>query len=183
MFSDGVEQTHQDRIGEYSKIHHMQHVPHYGTYHPVNQDDTAPGSDGNASGSGDVPFPSLPGVAVAGHTKKKLGLAALVVLIYYEVSGGPFGIEDIVRAGGPLYAILGFSLFIVWVIPEALVTAELSTALPEASGAVGRSKFVVCLQDFNDAYFGYGCLLTMLQPGWTRHSGRSGRSKRAGCLG
>lgn len=69
---------------------------------------------------------------------KKLGLMALVVLIYYEVSGGPFGIEDIVRAGGPMYALLGFSLFLVWVIPEALVTAELSTALPEASGAVGK---------------------------------------------
>ena len=69
---------------------------------------------------------------------KKLGLGALVVLIYYEVSGGPFGIEDIVRAGGPLYALLGFSLFLVWVIPEALITAELSTAMPEASGAVGK---------------------------------------------
>jgi amino acid transporter len=44
-----------------------------------------------------------------------------------------------VRAGGPLGAILGFSLFIIWVIPEALVTAELSTALPEASGAVGTT--------------------------------------------
>ena len=31
--------------------------------------------------------------------EKKLGLAALVVLTFYSVSGGPFGIEDIVRAG------------------------------------------------------------------------------------
>lgn len=48
------------------------------------------------------------------------------------VSGGPFGIEDIVRAGGPFYALLGFSLLLVWAVPEALVTAELSTAMPEA---------------------------------------------------
>ena len=46
------------------------------------------------------------------------------------------GIEDIVRAGGPFYALVGFSLFVVWVIPEALITAEMSTAMPEASGAV-----------------------------------------------
>lgn len=67
---------------------------------------------------------------------KKLGLAALTVLIFYEVSGGPFGIEDIVRAGGPFYALMGFSLLLVWAIPEALITAELSTAMPEASGSV-----------------------------------------------
>ncbi len=68
--------------------------------------------------------------------KKKVGLAALTVLIFYCVSGGPFGIESIVQAGGPLYALLGFSLLLVWAIPEALVTAELSTTMPEASGSV-----------------------------------------------
>lgn len=67
---------------------------------------------------------------------KKIGLAPLVVLIFYSVSGGPFGIEDIVRAGGPFYALVGFSLLLVWAIPEALITAELSTAMPEASGSV-----------------------------------------------
>ena len=67
---------------------------------------------------------------------KKIGLAPLVVLIFYSVSGGPFGIEDIVRAGGPFYALAGFSLLLVWAIPEALITAELSTAMPEASGSV-----------------------------------------------
>ena len=66
---------------------------------------------------------------------KKIGLAPLVVLIFYSVSGGPFGIEDIVRAGGPFYALAGFSLLLVWAIPEALITAELSTAMPEASGS------------------------------------------------
>jgi len=68
--------------------------------------------------------------------EKKLGLAAFVVLTFYSVSGGPFGIEDIVRAGGPFYALCGFSLMLVWAVPEALITAELSTAIPEASGSV-----------------------------------------------
>lgn len=82
-------------------------------------------------------FPPSPYIHYAASTKKKkLGLAALTVLIFYEVSGGPFGIEDIVRAGGPFFALTGFSLLLVWAIPEALITAELSTAMPEASGSV-----------------------------------------------
>lgn len=39
--------------------------------------------------------------------------------------------------GGPFYALVGFSLLLVWAVPEALITAELSTAMPEASGSVG----------------------------------------------
>ena len=70
------------------------------------------------------------------HQRKKLGVLSLTVLIFYEVCGGPFGIEDIVRAGGPLYALTGFSLVLVWALPEALITAELSAAMPEDSGSV-----------------------------------------------
>lgn len=82
------------------------------------------------------PMRSRSGTMDSGRPKKKIGLAALVVLTFYTVSGGPFGIEDIVRAGGPFYALMGFSLLIVWAIPEALITCELSTAMPEASGSV-----------------------------------------------
>jgi amino acid transporter len=69
-------------------------------------------------------------------SKKKLGIGSLVVLTFYSVSGGPFGIEDIVKAGAPFYALLGFGLMLIWSLPEALITAELSTALPESSGSV-----------------------------------------------
>lgn len=132
MFSTEGEPTHKSRLGPYAELHKLPHIPHYGTYKPIAPaDDTDVSTPPNGEIKGPVGTSSR-------STKKKLGLAALVVLIYYEVSGGPFGIEDIVRAGGPLFAVLGFSLFIVWVIPEALVTAELSTALPEASGAVGK---------------------------------------------
>ena len=51
--------------------------------------------------------------------------------------GGPFGIEASIRAGGAFASILGFLLFpFIWSIPEALVTAELGSALPHASGGV-----------------------------------------------
>jgi amino acid transporter len=60
-----------------------------------------------------------------------------VFLIYYEVSGGPFGVEDSVKAGGPLLALLGFIVFpVIWSIPEALVTAEMGTMFPENGGYV-----------------------------------------------
>ncbi|KAK6916344.1 Amino acid/polyamine transporter I [Dillenia turbinata] len=68
----------------------------------------------------------------------KLTLLPLIALIFYEVSGGPFGVEDSVRAGrGPLLALLGFFIFpIFWSIPEALITAELATSFPENGGYV-----------------------------------------------
>eukprot|EP00659_Diplonema_papillatum_P009706 gene9706-15072_t len=73
----------------------------------------------------------------ASHGRKKVSLVALVVLVFYGVSGGPFGVEAAVGAGGSLLALIGFLVLpFVWAIPEALVTAELSTAFPEASGFV-----------------------------------------------
>jgi amino acid transporter len=68
---------------------------------------------------------------------KPLSLLPLVALIFYDVSGGPFGIEDAVSSGGPLLAVLGFlTLPLAWSVPEALVTAELATTFPENSGFV-----------------------------------------------
>ncbi|CAK0783918.1 hypothetical protein CVIRNUC_007118 [Coccomyxa viridis] len=69
--------------------------------------------------------------------RSKLGLLPLVALIFYEVSGGPFGTEDAVTSAGPLLALIGFVVLpFVWSLPEALVTAELATAFPEDSGYV-----------------------------------------------
>ncbi|KXZ49449.1 hypothetical protein GPECTOR_21g675 [Gonium pectorale] len=71
-----------------------------------------------------------------GHIRT-LGLWPLVTLIFFEVSGGPFGTEDAVSAAGPLLTIVGFLVFpLLWSVPEALITAELATAFPENSGYV-----------------------------------------------
>lgn len=70
-------------------------------------------------------------------SKKKLSLIPLIFLIYFEVAGGPYGEEPAVQAAGPLFALLGFLIFpFIWSIPEALITAELSTALPGNGGFV-----------------------------------------------
>jgi len=71
------------------------------------------------------------------RTTPALRLWPLAVLVFYNVSGGPFGIEPSIRAGGNLFAILGFLLFpFVWAIPEALVTAELGAAFQDPSAGV-----------------------------------------------
>lgn len=80
------------------------------------------------------PYGSIP---VHHSLKKKIGLASLAVLAFYTVSGGPFGIEDVVRASkGGYFALWGFLLMLVWSVPEALITAEMSRLLPESSGSV-----------------------------------------------
>lgn len=70
-------------------------------------------------------------------THNKLSLLPLIFLIYFEVSGGPYGEEPTVAAAGPLLSLLGFLIFpFIWSIPEALITAELSTAFPHHGGFV-----------------------------------------------
>ncbi|KAK2438169.1 hypothetical protein P8452_33922 [Trifolium repens] len=70
-------------------------------------------------------------------SQKKLALLPLIFLIYFEVSGGPYGEEATVGAAGPLFAILGFVIFpFIWSIPEALLTAELATTFPGNGGFV-----------------------------------------------
>jgi hypothetical protein len=103
---------------------------------------------GDADGWGAPWSPPAPGAPAAGappaadaspraHKARPLTLLPLVALIFYDVSGGPFGVEDAVSAGAPLLALLGFLLLpLAWSVPEALVTAELATAFPENSGFV-----------------------------------------------
>lgn len=82
--------------------------------------------------------------------KRPISLWPLVALIFYGVSGGPFGIEDAVAAAGPFLAIIGYLVFpLFWSIPEALITAELSCAFPEASG------FVAWVDEAYGPYWGF----------------------------
>lgn len=87
---------------------------------------------------------------------KKVSLLPLVFLIFYEVSGGPFGVEDSVQAAGPLLALLGFLVFpLIWSVPEALITAEMGTMFPEAGG------YVVWVSSALGPYWGF-------QQGWMK---------------
>ena len=94
------------------------------------------GGNGFSSGSGVHTLPGTPLVAMR-SSRRTLTLVPLIALIFYDVSGGPFGVEDAVSSAGALLTILGFIVLpLCWSVPEALITAELSTAFPENSGFV-----------------------------------------------
>ena len=64
-----------------------------------------------------------------------LKTAGLVALTFFSVTGGPYGTELLVKAAGPAFALAGYVGFtLCWSVPEALMTAELSKAYPEAAG-------------------------------------------------
>jgi hypothetical protein len=63
-------------------------------------------------------------------------IPALAALIFFSVSGGPFGMEECVLAGGPLVTMIGLAVLpVLWSVPEALITAELAPAFPESMGS------------------------------------------------
>lgn len=67
--------------------------------------------------------------------KRQLRLLPLVGLMFFTVSGGAYGLEDVVGSSGPGMAIVLILLTpIIWSLPAALVVAELSTALPVEGG-------------------------------------------------
>lgn len=66
---------------------------------------------------------------------RKLTLLPLIMVMFFTVSGGAYGLEDLVGASGP-----GMALFLIvltpfiWSLPTALMVAELSTAMPGPGG-------------------------------------------------
>jgi amino acid transporter len=67
--------------------------------------------------------------------RAKLGMWSIVALVFFNVSGGGFGSEEIIEGAGPLVGIAGCVLGILFYsVPMALMTAELSSAFPEDGG-------------------------------------------------
>ena len=67
--------------------------------------------------------------------KARLTLLPLLWATYFMVSGGPFGIEDIVSKSGYAGALLILLLTpLVWSLPTALMVSELAGALPRDGG-------------------------------------------------
>ena len=80
-----------------------------------------------------VPKRAIPGRAAA--TIPKLGLVPLIAATFFMVSGGPYGIEDIVGGAGyfgGLLLLLGLPF--IWSLPTALMLGELGSMLPEEGG-------------------------------------------------
>ena len=65
----------------------------------------------------------------------KATLFTLIPILYFSVSGGPYGLEEIVTAVGPLYSLLLILLVpVLWTIPECLIVAELASTYPVQGG-------------------------------------------------
>jgi amino acid transporter len=66
---------------------------------------------------------------------RKVTLLPLIAAIYLMVSGGPFGLEDIVSKTGYTATILILLVTpLIWAIPTALMVSELSSTLPDEGG-------------------------------------------------
>jgi amino acid transporter len=62
-------------------------------------------------------------------------LLPLIAATYFMVSGGPYGLEDIIGKAGYARALLLLLLVpLVWSLPTSLMVGELASALPEEGG-------------------------------------------------
>lgn len=74
-------------------------------------------------------------VGSVGRYGRKIGFWGLVALLFASLSSGAGGIEEIVAASGPGTAMWLFLLLpVVWGLPNVLVNAEMSSALPVEGG-------------------------------------------------
>src|SRR3954464_10657117 len=68
-------------------------------------------------------------------SSRRLRLLPLVAATFFMVSGGPYGLEDLVQKAGYSRALLVLALVpFIWSLPTALMVGELSAAIPEDGG-------------------------------------------------
>ena len=69
--------------------------------------------------------------------KRELGLVPLAAVVFLNVSGGPYGIEDTVSSFGPGLTLLLLGLVpLLWSLPVSLAMSELASAMPDEGGYV-----------------------------------------------
>ncbi len=68
-------------------------------------------------------------------SRRKLRLLPLLAATYFMVSGGPYGLEEIIGDTGYGWAlVILFALPFFWSLPTALMIGELAAAVPEEGG-------------------------------------------------
>lgn len=73
------------------------------------------------------PFPAAP--------PRVVGTFRLTAILFFLAYGGSFGVEEAISYGPPFYVLLAFLVApFAWGLPEALVTAELSSVMPNLGG-------------------------------------------------
>lgn len=67
--------------------------------------------------------------------KKRMTLMGLIAATYFMVSGGPYGLEDLIAQTGYGMGILILCLVpFLWALPTALMVGELASAIPDTGG-------------------------------------------------
>jgi amino acid transporter len=93
-------------------------------------------------------------VSALDRVPRKVRLLPLIAATYFMVSGGPYGLEDILGGAGFGLAILILLVLpIIWSLPTALMIGELASALPSEGG------FYVWVRRALGPFWGY-------QEGW-----------------
>jgi len=94
------------------------------------------------------------GKAAAPPARRKLRIIPLIAATYFMVSGGPYGIEDILGGAGFAKAILILVLLpFLWSLPTTLMIGELASSIPAEGG------FYVWVRRALGPFWGY-------QEGW-----------------
>ncbi len=107
----------------------------------------------NTAAEGAIPPASLPRsrrVSPRIAARGKLTVLTLAGATYFMVSGGPYGLEDVVRMagyGGAIAILLITPL--LWSIPAAMMVSELASAVPEEGG------FYIWVQRGMGHFWGY----------------------------
>ena len=89
---------------------------------------------------GDLPLldgerPRPPPPVLPPPPQKSLRLFAVIAIVFFNVSGGPLGSEQVISSLGPLVGLGSMVLFaLIYAVPQAMITAELSTAFPSNGG-------------------------------------------------
>ena len=120
---------------------------------------------------------------LAGGPVRKMRLLSLVAATYFMVSGGPYGIEDILGNAGYGKALLLLILVpLVWSLPTSLMVGELASAMPREGGYYWWVKRALGgFWGFQEAWLSLGAsifdmaiyptisvlYLTRLAPSWT----------------
>ena len=63
--------------------------------------------------------------------RRKLTVLSLAAATYFMVSGGPYGVEELVQdTGYKLAIVILFIIPLIWSLPTGLMVGELAAALP-----------------------------------------------------
>ena len=91
--------------------------------------------------------------------KRKIGICQIAFYAFFTVAGGPFGLELCISSGGPFLTFIGLLILpIIFELPLALMTSELSTMMPQNGGNLvwiirGFGPFAGWMIGFNNIFY------------------------------